>query len=132
MRSQLLCTFTQTKNLTKTIDEIVDGFDILYNKIFVLTTDNRHELVCSYNVDATNMISFLPGTILVHRKKESNTLYTINALNAVIRQVNNGILDTSYPIDWNLYRNSLLVTNDDGYRKINTGIFDIVYVKVKK
>jgi hypothetical protein len=34
--------------------------------------------------------SILENTILLHRKKESNTLYTINALNDLICSLNEG------------------------------------------
>ena len=36
--------------------------------------------MCYYNVDQGNVHTIPDNTILVHRKKESNTLYTINAL----------------------------------------------------
>ena len=53
------------------------------------------------NIDTGNMSENpLPGTILLHRKKESNTLYTINALNALVRQLNNGMLDNRFIINW--------------------------------
>jgi hypothetical protein len=39
--------------------------------------------------------TILPQTILLHRKKESNTLYTINALNDLIKELNEGKADTS-------------------------------------
>ena len=58
------------------------------------------------------------NTILIHRKKDTNTLYTVNALNEIIKTVNNGVLDKTYIITWENYKNSLLLTNNDGYRRI--------------
>ena len=63
------------------------------------------------------------NTISIHRKKETNTLYTVNALNEVIRVVNNGVLDKSYQLDWQQYQNSFILTDDEGYRIINLVFF---------
>jgi len=133
MKTQLLCTFTKTKLLTKTVDRIIQAYDILYNKIFVLNNEeNSSELMCTYNIDASIKTEILPDTISLHRKKQTNTLYTINALNECIKIVNNGVLDTSYQLDWENYRNSILVTNDEGLRRIDTSIKEVVHIKIKK
>ncbi len=133
MKTQLLCTFTKTKLLTKTVDRIIQAYDILYNKIFVLNNEeNSNELMCTYNIDASIKTEILPDTISLHRKKQTNTLYTINALNECIKIVNNGVLDTTYQLDWENYRNSILVTNDEGLRRIDTSIKEVVHIKIKK
>ncbi len=106
MRTQLLCTFTKSRVLSKTVDKIIDTYDILYNKLFVLNNnDNKSELMCTYNIDSSRDVEIIPDTISLHRKKQTNTLYTINALNECIKIVNNGVLDTSYQLEWENYRN---------------------------
>ena len=71
MRTQLLCTFTNTKVLSKTIDKIIDAYDILYNKVFILkNTGDVRELMCTYNIDANENIKTLQDTISLHRKKQ--------------------------------------------------------------
>jgi hypothetical protein len=70
----------------------------------------------SYNVLLDSKKDFLPGSIMVHRKKETNTIYTINALNELIMNLNNGILDKSFPIDWEKYSNSILLKKPDGLK----------------
>ena len=133
MRTQLLCTFTYTKVLSKTIDKIIDAYDILYNKVFILkNTGDVRELMCTYNIDANENIKTLQDTISLHRKKQTNTLYTINALNECIKIVNNGVLDTTYQLDWENYRDSILLTNDTGLRRIDTEVQEIIYIKVKR
>jgi len=133
MKTQLLCTFTKTKLLTKCVDKIIETYDVLYNKIFVLNNDgNKHELMCTYNIDSSKDIQILPDTISLHRKKQTNTLYTINALNECIKNSNNGVLDTSFQLNWDSYRNSILVTNDEGLRRIDTSIKEVVHIKIKK
>ena len=133
MKTQLLCTFTKTKMLTKTVDKIINVYDILYNKIFILNNEkDKSELMCTYNIESSQNIQTLPDTISLHRKKQTNTLYTINALNECIKTVNNGILDTSFQLNWENYRNSILVTNDDGLRRIDTSIKEVIHIKIKK
>ena len=71
----------------------------------------------------------ISGTISLHRKKQSNTLYTINALNEAIRSLNNGVLDKSFAITWENYQNNLLLTNEEGLNIIPTKILKIINVK---
>tara|TARA_R110000787_G_scaffold276618_1_gene385578 strand:- start:510 stop:911 length:402 start_codon:yes stop_codon:yes gene_type:complete len=133
MRTQLLCTFSNTKALTKTVDLVVETYDVLYNKVFVLKNVNdTRELMCTYNVEASSDITILENTISLHRKKNTNTLYTINALNRLIESVNNGVLDTTFQVDWENYRNCMLLTNDAGLKRVDTEVHEIIYIKVKR
>ena len=132
MKTQLLCTFTQKDKLDDILELIILCNDILYNKIYVFQNiKESHQLICTYNVeyDAENHPEDIPNTISLHRKKQSNTLYTINALNEVIRSLNNGGLDKRFPIPWEQYQNSLLLTNENGLNKIPTKIHSIVDTK---
>ena len=84
--------------------------------------------MCTYNVDFGNISNFLDNTILVHRKKETNTLYTINALNTLIKDLNGGVLDTNYRIDWEDYKNCILLTKGPELKRVNTKLFKIIEV----
>ena len=133
MRTQLLCTFANTKALSKTVDLVVETYDVLYNKVFILKNiDDTRELMCTYNVEASSDITILENTISLHRKKNTNTLYTINALNRLIESVNNGVLDTTFQVDWENYRNCMLLTNDSGLKRVDTEVHEIIYIKVKR
>ena len=128
MRTQLLCTFTKRNNFKDTINVIIAFNDIVFDKIYVFQNeDDQNQLICTYNVEYDeDAIQDVPDTISLHRKKNSNTLYTINALNDLIRELNGGKLDKSFPIEWNNYRNCLLLTNETGLNKIPTRIYSIV------
>ena len=131
MKTQLLCTFTQKESLNDILDLIILCNDILYDKIYVFQNGKDHsQLICTYNVeyDADNHPEDIPNTISLHRKKQSNTLYTINALNEVIRAKNKGILDKRFNVDWSEYQNTLLLTNETGLNIIPTKIHQIVNV----
>jgi hypothetical protein len=132
MKTQLLCTFTQKDRLEDILELIILCNDIVYDKIYVFqNVKESNQVICTYNVeyDGDNHPEDIPNTISLHRKKQSNTLYTINALNEVIRSLNNGVLDKRFPIPWENYQNSLLLTNDNGLNKIPTKIHSIVDVK---
>lgn len=129
MNTQLLITFTKPNRLQQTITEITSCYTLAFNKVYVLeNTANNKELACSYNIDAEKEIKGIipPNTISVHRKKETNTIYTINALNHVIALLNDGKIDSKFPMPWDKYRNCILVTNADGLKKIETKINTII------
>lgn len=128
MKSQLLCTFTTKEELQNTLQDIRETYHIVYNYIYVLQNKgNLNELFVTYNIDTQYKPEIpLRDTILVHRKKQSNTLYTINALNELVKEENGGILDKTYEIDWNKFRNSIIVTNVEGTKKISTRIFEVI------
>ncbi len=125
--NKLFCTFTSPSNVDETISTISTKYSILFNKIFVLESPQSEELICTYNIDTGNVSSQpLPNTILLHRKKESNTLYTINALNTLIKSLNNGMLDINYRIDWYDYKNCILLTTGEELRRLDTKINKVV------
>jgi len=126
MNNRLFCTFTQLDDLDTLIYEVSNSYDVLYKKIFVLQVKSNEEYVITYNVDQGNISSIPKNTILVHRKKETNTLYTINALNTLIKSLNNGIVDTKFPIDWQHYRNCILLTQHNELKQLNTKIYKII------
>lgn len=126
MSNKLFCTFATEEGLQSTLDSIQERYKIIYNKIFVLYSKSQDEYICTYNVDFGNIGTFLENTILVHRKKESNTLYTINALNTLIKELNDGVLDKNYKVNWPDYRNCILLTKGPDLKRINTKLFNIV------
>ena len=86
MKTQLLCTFSTKTDVEQHIELIKSNYTLAYNYIYVLQNKNiPNELFITYNVVVEdNQKELELKTILVHRKKHTNTLYTINALNNVI------------------------------------------------
>jgi hypothetical protein len=126
MQNKLFCTFSNQDELDNTLKTIQSQYQILFNKIFILYIESTNEYVCTYNIDSYNIEGILSNTILLHRKKESNTLYTINALNDLIKALNGGILNNKFPIPWNEYKNCILLTHSGELRKLDTKIFKII------
>jgi hypothetical protein len=129
LMNKLFCTFAKKDALDERLQEINKEYKILYNKIFVLASPESEEYMCTYNIEIEGPnTKILPNTILLHRKKESNTLYTINALNTLIKSLNNGVLDNKFMVNWHDYKNSILLTQGDDLRRLNTSIHKIVAV----
>ena len=128
MSNKLFCTFATEDSLESVLEQIQERYKIIYNKIFVLYSKSQDEYICTYNVDFGNVGAFLDNTIIVHRKKESNTLYTINALNTLIKELDGGVLDTTYKISWTDYRNCILLTKGPDLKRINTKLYKILEI----
>ncbi len=131
MRTQLLATFTTKENLDETSKNIQEAYTIVFDKIYVLQNENNtDELICTYNVSLEEAVDYnkVKGTISLHRKKHSNTLYTINALNEVVANLNNGVIDSKFIVPWENFKNMLMVTNSEGLNKINTRIYKIIKI----
>lgn len=75
MKTQLLCTFTTTDGYSDVINEIVNFYDILFGKVYILQNiDDLDSLMLTYNIDPSkvNGNMFYEDTISVHRKKDTD------------------------------------------------------------
>ena len=122
MRTQLLCTFAHKTNLDIVIEYIKQNFEVPERRIFVFSNyANRNELYCTFNAEDNGHRG--KNTISIHRKKETNTLYTVNALNEVIKDLNNGVLDKTMIIPWEAFENSFILQDDLGYKRIDLTLY---------
>ena len=128
MNNRLYCTFTNVNDVDETLNTIKTSYVILFNKIFILESLDGEKIMLTYNVDMGNSSkdTMVDNTILVHRKKQTNTLYTINALNELIKSLNNGVLDKKFPISWENYKNCILLIQADGFNRIDTKVREII------
>lgn len=127
--TQLLCTFAIKAKLSRAVMMIQDTYSVFNNKIFVLeNTILPSQVLLTYNVDPkdwdpTQELRF--KTISIHRKKDTNTLYTINALNFLVALLNDGKESAEFQIPWENYKNCLLVLNENQLKKIPTKLHSI-------
>lgn len=127
--TQLLCTFTTVDGLDATIETVKEAYKLVFNKVYVLeNTEDANQLVLTYNVSKNHNVNTTPpvSTISVHRKKQTNTIYTINAINKLIESKNGGVLDKSYKIDWAELQNMVLVTAYGKLKIVNTKLLKII------
>ena len=128
MNNRLYCTFVKTDEIKEISEKIRSSYKVLFDKIFVLESLDGEKIMLTYNVDLGNSNNefAIDNTILVHRKKQTNTLYTINALNELIKSLNGGVLDKSYSINWDDYKNCILLVRAEGFNKIDTKVKEII------
>lgn len=126
---QILCSFSDTKNYIDQINKIKSSFDIIDNRIFVFINEKNLKdmfLTFTINKNKKHFKKATISTISVHRKKNTNTLYTLNAMNKLIQDENNGVLDKDFIISWELYKNSLILNNEIGVRIIPIRLFNLI------
>jgi len=130
MNNRLYCTFTTLDTYKEVVNTIQSSYVILFDKLFVLESLDKEKIMITYNVDMNNSTvnSMVDNTILVHRKKQTNTLYTINALNELIKSLNNGVIDKSFAVNWNDYKNCILLIQTEGFNRIDTKIKEIINI----
>lgn len=126
MNNRLLCTFSSHEDLDALLNNLTRKYDIMYKKIFVLEIKGSNEYACTYNIEQGNSNTIPNNTILVHRKKQHNVLYSLNALNEIIRSCNQGVIDTNFPVSWGNYKNSIMLTQDSQLKQLNTKLYRIV------
>lgn len=127
-KRQLLCTFSLIKSYKATIEEIKKFYNVYSDRFFVFSNvNNPEEVFVTYNVvNEGKEFSKFANTINVHRKKQTNTLYTLNAMNQIIKDENDGVFDKTYSVNWSLYQNSLVITGDSTIRILPIKILEII------
>jgi len=126
IQKQLLCTFANSLNYIDVLKEIPNQYTLIDNKIFIFANEtNLRELYLTFNVEKNDRNNRFKGTISIHRKKQTNTLYTLNAMNKLIADENNGVFDKSFQLNWDLYKNSIILTNEVGVKIVPLKLFSI-------
>lgn len=127
-KRQLLCTFSSVQSFKQTIEDIRKFYTVYNNRFFIFTNVNApKEVFVTYNIlsEGKEFPKF-PNTISIHRKKQTNTLYTLNAMNQIIKDENEGVFDKSFSVNWPLYSNSLIITGIPAIRILPIKILEIV------
>ncbi len=114
-RGILLASFLTTdseEEIAEEVQYIADNFELTNNYIFLLVDAEQPEKkVLTYNaiVERNKNLNQRLFTMRIHRKKATNTLYTINALNMAVAKDNNGETGKHLKLDWEKYSNSILL-----------------------
>ena len=114
-RGILLASFVLTDSEDRILEEvqfIANNINLSNKHIFLLTSlEEPNKKILTYNAIVEKGKSFNPRlfTIRIHRKKQTNTLYTINGLNAAVAAQHDGKTGKHLKLNWHEYENSLLL-----------------------
>jgi hypothetical protein len=127
-KRQLLCTFSNVVDFKNVAEQIQKFYNVYNSCVFVFyNVKEVKEFFITYNIiNEVNEFPKFPNTISIHRKKQTNTLYTLNAMNQIIKDENGGMFDNKFQVSWDLYKDSLIITNDEFIRVISIKIYDIL------
>ena len=116
-RGVLLASFIPTSDEDKVLAEvehIAATVNLTNNLIFLLgMPDDPDRKIITYNayLEKGKPLNSRLFTMRVHRKKSSNTLYTINALNKAVALEHNGQTGRHLKLEWENYKNSIMLLN---------------------
>ena len=97
----------------KEVEFIANNLELTNSMVFLLEQKTETpRLFLTYNAVTQKGRRFHPSlfTMRVHRKKQTNTLYTINALNLAIAAEHDGKTGRDLKLNWENYQNSILLT----------------------
>ncbi len=132
-QSKLLCSFVLRKKANLYLDYL--NKENLTDKVFILENVKDSNIVLfTFNLlDKNRMLKNLKeygclNSIALQRNKNTNTVYTIDALNVLLenRRMITEENKKDIIIDWSKYTNSLLLVSDDKINKIDTKLLKII------
>ena len=130
-RGVLLASFITTDDpdvIDREVHHIIDNFELTSKYIFVLRNlDEPGKKIITYNASNSSTRASRLFTMRVHRKKQTNTLYTINALNHAVAEQHGGKTGKGLKLDWTIYENTILLTQG---KKLQT--YPIEVIKIYK
>lgn len=129
LANKIFTTFTRREDLDSTLEKIKANYTILYDKIFVFSSPQTDELICTYNIDQINCtnIHIIENTVLLHRKKATKTLFSINAIN-ILNENGTKDINGQYDINWEDYQESILLTRKGVFTQIKIDLYTIIYL----
>jgi hypothetical protein len=93
------------------------------SSLFVLQNrDNDDDIFITFNTEYNFKT---PGIIKIHKKRETNTLFSVDSVNH-LSMLHNGKIDKQWIPNWDDYRNSLLLMRDGDLCIIPTKIKEII------
>ena len=127
--TQLLCTFSKKDTYMEEMEALAEYYNIPDKKIYVLQSGaNNNDIFLTFNALKGSNSVFYRNTISVHRKKDYNIIYSINALNELIKEENGGVHSSSHKIAWENYRNCFISARDGRVKITPTKLLKIYLI----
>lgn len=128
MERKLMVSFVLKNKIKKFVNFLYSNN--ITEKIFILESESQENVwLVSYNirknVDLRSLREYgVLNTLSVQRNKESNTLYSINALNLIITEQSEKLNKSKDEIqmDWSKYTNTVLTLSNGKLNRIETNL----------
>lgn len=128
MERKLMVSFVLKNKIKKFVNFLYSNN--ITEKIFILESESQENVwLVSYNirknVDLRSLREYgVLNTLSVQRNKESNTLYSINALNLIITEHSEKLNKSKDEIqmDWSKYTNTVLTLSNGKLNRIETNL----------
>lgn len=134
-RGVLLASFLKSlseEDIMKEVEFIVNHLQLTNKFIFLLEDkEDTNNKFLTYNAVISKNKTFNPRlyTIRVHRKKQTNTLYTINALNKAVALEHDGKTGRDLKLSWDNYKDSILLTSGKDLKIHNISVSKIFKIE---
>lgn len=115
------------------IDKILNTLKITNKYIFVLKDiDDPSRTLITYNAEADrdSIAKLRLFTLRLHRKKQTNTLYTINGLNMAVAKQYDGKTGRDLKLDWSDYQNSVILTYNRDMKVMRADLHKILELEL--
>ena len=137
-RGVLLASFittTSEEEIMSEVEKIMNELNLTNNLIFLLEdVENPEKKILTYNIEPVKGVPYNKNlfTMRVHRKKQTNTLYTINALNQAVALEHDGQTGRHLKIDWENYRNSVMLSVKGDLQVIPVRVAKIYKIEISE
>lgn len=134
-RGVLLASFLKNaseEEVYKEVEFIVNNLQLTNKFIFLLEDkEDPDGKFLTYNAVISKGKAFNPRlyTIRIHRKKQTNTLYTINALNKAVALEHDGKTGRDLKLSWDNYKDSILLTSGKDLKIHNISVSKIFKIE---
>lgn len=91
------------------VDYIRGKVDVIGSIYLFENKKSKSNVYLTYNTNRDDKKVELQNTISIHRRSDLNVLYTINALNELIKTINNNVFDYEYNVDWEMYKDTFIM-----------------------
>ncbi len=115
------------------IDKILNTLEITNKYIFVLKDqDDPSRTLITYNAkaDRDSIAKLRMFTLRLHRKKQTNTLYTINGLNMAVAKQYGGKTGRHLKLNWSDYQNSVILTYNRDIKVMRADLHKILELEL--
>lgn len=105
----LIGTFVRKDRILSFFEYLKKRFGILLYNVYVYEVDtNKQEYIATFRAkDKTKYLEEIRKSVVLHTKNGS--LFSINAINKLIESNAEGVNQETKEIDWDLYKNKLLL-----------------------